>query len=174
MNSKMACGDFEKIKELIERGGDINQVEYDDWHRQKIKELIENGADINRFYGCGMTRWSVADIHICKILLDNCPDMYEGDREYGVTPLWLASKYGYLDVVKLLIKKGVCVNQPTNDGRSPLCVASQYGHLDVVKYLIENGADIDQPNIHGATPLSGASEYGHLDVAKYLKKKGAK
>jgi len=174
MSSKMARENFKKIKQLIEKGSDINQVEYDDWHRQKIKELIENGADVNRFYGCGMTRWSVADIHICKILLENCPDMYAGDREYGVTALWLASKYGHLDVVKLLIEKGVWINQPTNDGRGPLCVASQYGHLDVVKYLIENGADIDQPNIHGATPLSGASEYGHLDVAKYLKKKGAK
>jgi ankyrin repeat protein len=130
---------IEKIKELINNAGNVNQVEYD-WPRQKIKELIENGADINRFYGSGMTPWYVASIHICNILLDNCPDMYAGDREYGVTPLWLASKYGYLDVVKYLIENGADIDQPNIHGATPLSGASEYGHLDVAKYLKKKGA----------------------------------
>lgn len=170
----LSCEDFEKIKELIEKGGDLEQVEYDDWHRHKIKELIENGADINRFYGGGMTPWYITSIHICKILLDNCPDTHEGDREYGVTPLWLACKYGHLDLVKFLIKKGVCVNQRNNNGETPLYIACYYGHLDVVKFLIHKGVDINQANEYGKTPLLVASLNGHLDVVKYLSQKGAK
>jgi ankyrin repeat protein len=66
--------------------------------------------------------------------------MYAGDREYGVTPLWLASKYGYLDVVKYLIENGADIDQPNIHGATPLSGASEYGHLDVAKYLKKKGA----------------------------------
>ena len=56
----------------------------------------------------------------------------------GDTPLHLACKQGWLDVVKLLIEKydGCDPNVRTRNNQSILHYACQYGHIDIAKYLI--------------------------------------
>ena len=53
-----------------------------------------------------------------------------------MTPLYLASYYGHLDIVKYLIKKGA--NPNLNIGNETATrMASLGGHSDVVDYLKE-------------------------------------
>ena len=71
----------------------------------------------------------------------------------GLTPLFLASQNGCLDIASLLIEKGVDKNKAINEGATPLAIArGNKGHLDVVHLLIEKGADED----NGATPWHGS------------------
>ena len=51
----------------------------------------------------------------------------------GITPLWIASQNGHVDVVKALLKEnGIGVTQAYNMGFTPLWRASQHVHVNVV------------------------------------------
>ncbi len=93
-----------------------------------------------------------------------------GDRVSG---LWIASKKGYTDGVKLLIKAGADLNQCFDGGATPLYMASQNGRAEAVEILIQAGADLNQRTDDGATPLIIASQEGLVEVVEILVKAGA-
>jgi ankyrin repeat protein len=68
----------------------------------------------------------------------------ETQDKFGWTPLYSASRYVHLSVVKLLISKGANIETPNKYGQTPLYCASQKGHLSVAKCLIDNGANINK------------------------------
>lgn len=77
-------------------------------------------------------------------------------------PLVIASKHGYLEIVKKLIEAGACINH--DDGsNTPLTTACRNGYLDIVKELIIAKADINM-KYNQYTPLAAACEHGHLDI----------
>ena len=89
-----------------------------------------------------------------------------------------AIEVGDLEEVKLLISRGVNVNEKDNSGWTPLHFASRNGHLEVMKLLISEaksvGIDIvNEKNNSGCTPLQSASANGHLGVMKLLISEGA-
>lgn len=55
--------------------------------------------------------------------------------ENGETVLMWAAKYGYLDVVKVLIERGANVNLEDKYGNTALMVARKYGKGEVVSFL---------------------------------------
>jgi ankyrin repeat protein len=61
-------------------------------------------------------------------------------RDYwGATPLHWAAKFGYRDVVALLLANGTDVNAKSIAGVTPLHEASQYGKKDVIELLRQHG-----------------------------------
>ena len=78
-----------------------------------------------------------------------------------------ASRYGYLEVVKLLIEKGANVRAQNNQG---IIVASEYGYLEIVKLLIKNNVDMRAQNNRS---IISASFNGHLSIVELLIKNGA-
>ena len=66
----------------------------------------------------------------------------------GLTPLFLASQNGCLDIASLLIEKGADKNKAINEGATPLAIARGNGHLDVVSLLIDKGAAKDDGATH--------------------------
>ena len=79
----------------------------------------------------------------------------------------IASRDGYLSIVKLLIDHGAKVSAQNNRA---IILASLYGHLSVVKLLIENGADIHAIKNRA---IAYAIKNKHLDVIKLLIESGA-
>lgn len=84
------------------------------------------------------------------------------DHHLKSRPLVIASKHGFLEIVKKLIKAGACIN--LDDGsNTPLTAACRNGYLDIVKELIIAKADINM-TYNQYTPLAAACEHGHFDI----------
>ena len=126
-------------RQLIEAldEGDINMV----------KQLIEKGVDVNQgqFFGWTPLIWASRGGHleIVKYLLSHGANVNQANDD-GNTPLIFASREGregHLEVVKYLVEHGADVNQANNAGWTPLIWASRRGHLEIVKYLVSHNAN---------------------------------
>ena len=99
--------------------------------------------------------------------------------EPGVTPLFVAAKFGKAEVVEALLERGA---DPTiffraTDGYyhtgTALHHAARFGYLDVVELLLEAGADPASYDQYVATPLHQALRGNHQEVAERLIEAGA-
>jgi len=116
-------GSLEDVKELIEKGVNVNAKSDKGWtpllmacsissnpeKYEKVKLLVENGADVN-----------VKD-------------------EDGKTPLMKAAIHGDADIVKLLVESGADVNAKDKKGKTALAFANEK-NKDIAEYLKEHGA----------------------------------
>jgi ankyrin repeat protein len=92
-----------------------------------------------------------------------------GRDQMLVTPLQLVSRYGILDMLILLHKKGAHIDALDIESATPLMDACINGHCQVVKYLYSAGADIclvEKTNCCNAFML--AINMNQLKVVKYL------
>ena len=107
----------------------------------------------------------------CRRLIETGGANVNGDRDkYGNTALHLASYWGRIDIVRLLLTEGADITIAANDGMTALHLASRNGHLDIVRLLLTEGADITIADSDGMTALHRASMYGNIDVANCLRK----
>ena len=86
------------------------------------------------------------------------------------TPLSVASFYGKLNVVKILLGHGVNVDKPRiRDGKTALMFACSEGNIEIIKVLIEHGAKINEPcSQDGKTALILACSQGNIEIVKHL------
>lgn len=154
------------------------------------KLLIENKADVNikmsdkyedyPIYGSSPTRWAVSkkQVDILKLLIDSgaTPNAFLFLNE-SVTILHLAVKIGNLDIVKLLLKTNIELNDVVvwNMGLvgSPFDLAGYYGETEMCKLFIEAGFDADNKAVKKFTPLLNAVSQKHLETAQFLIDNGA-
>lgn len=61
----------------------------------------------------------------------------------GQTLLYWAVHSGDLEITKLLIDKGACINKKDRFGRTALTNAAYFGFVDIAKLLLKNNAKID-------------------------------
>ncbi len=87
----------------------------------------------------------------------------------GVTPLYIASQEGHIEVVTYLVEHGAAVNAARSDGVTPLYVASYYGHFPIVVGLCAGGASLSLPAEFGPSLAAVAEEQGHAEVAEFLR-----
>lgn len=86
----------------------------------------------------------------------------------GLSPLYIASSWGHIQIVEVLLEHGADVNEPMLDGWAPLHVAASKGHREVVEVLFMKGANRNATIKSGETPLQIAAKYGHSEVVKLL------
>lgn len=162
-------------------------------HKEIVEYLIANGADLNIKNNLGRTpllavtyKYEYSNkeevyLNIFKQLLNakgidlnigkGSPDherviVRDISTEDGETSLYMAAKYGCLELVELLLKKEeINVNCSTTKTRNtPLHIAAEQEWTDVMRALVRKGADIHAKNRVGKTPLDIAHENG---IAEY-------
>ena len=90
-------------------------------------------------------------------------------KNYKRYPIIIASQYGNLEIVKLLISYHTNLELKDEKETTALIRASQNGHLDIIKELVNNDADIET---HQGAILQRAAENGYKEVIEYFLKKG--
>ena len=192
-------------------------VAIDSGHADMARYLLERGADANHS-GAGRTPLHAAvqqrmpavvqallsqDADPDAQLSRNLPlvsrrirlDNGLAPTRIGATAFWLASSYGDLEIMRLLIDGGADPHLTSTDGTTPLMVAAgadfvegqdKYGRrwfgdavplqeaaIKAIALCLELGADINATNDNGQTPLHGAVYLGGTIVVPYLVARGA-
>jgi ankyrin repeat protein len=134
--------------------------------------LLKNNANVNLLRESRDSVLHVALPHpaVVKLLLETNINVNQLN-DSGVTPLYLAVRFGYLDTIKLLLAKKADVNLGDSYGTTPLHLAAYYGHPEVVKWLLEHHARPNQRNRMRATALDYAKQYNEEEVIKILEEK---
>ncbi|OQR92778.1 hypothetical protein ACHHYP_20121 [Achlya hypogyna] len=94
-------------------------------------------------------------------------------QQENVTPLYIASMGGHVEVIRMLVAAGANVHLAYNDGSTPLTMAARSNFPEAVRELIDAGATVDHACNLGATPLFVAAQNGNLEVIQTLLRAGA-
>ncbi|AZV26152.1 hypothetical protein CT157_09075 [Pseudomonas syringae] len=91
----------------------------------------------------------------------------------GDTLLMLASYYGHVDAVQVLLKHNADPEQRNGNGQSPIAGAAFKGDLAVVKALVAGGAQIEGASFDGRTALMMAAMFNRVEIVDFLIDQGA-
>ncbi|HEY5825491.1 MAG TPA: ankyrin repeat domain-containing protein [Cyclobacteriaceae bacterium] len=118
---------------------------------------------------------SVGDAETVGQLLNEKPELLNSFSPDGFTVLGLASFFGHLSLVKLLLDKGANPNIPSNNffKVAPLHSACAISSISIAELLLAHGADVNAKQMQGVTPLHSAAHYGQTELTKLLIDKGA-
>lgn len=110
-----------------------------------VKLYLSKGMDIHTLDNKGYTALHRASgyghARVAQYLLDQGADPNRAGQRNLWTPVSLAARYGHLDILKMLHRKGGNLNVVTYKGWSPLMLAARGKYPSVVKYLLENKVD---------------------------------
>lgn len=163
-------GDIEIVRELIEKGADVNAVT-NFWHTplhyavnrggyEVAKYLLEHGAKVNAL------------------------------SNFDYAPLHYAANHGKIKVAELLVSKGAALNIQNTFGHTPLhCTANHpktptdcnncqngrytfcgggYGRTEIARLLIEKGAKLSLEDGDGYTALELAKKFGYGEIVHLI------
>lgn len=149
MAAERACAELDGEKDDVRRGAIRDYV--------KALLYLEKGGDPDRQFSRGRTLLMMAVIREDKemiikrlLSLDVYADVDCVDEDFE-TPLIVACRKGYADIVKQLIKAGAQVNSQNKDGTSALMLCAYYGDRDIAIDLLKAGADRALKDKEGST-----------------------
>ena len=99
--------------------------------------------------------------------LDVYADVNSVDED-GETPLIVACRKGYADIVKQLIKAGAKVNLQNNEGMSALMACAMNGNKAIARDLMIAGANRYLKDKNGYLVGDYASRGNHVDMISFI------
>ncbi len=116
----------------------------------------------------------IGHIDIVILLLDHGADVHATHEQDNTSAFQYGVYKKHLNILQLLIKRGVDVNQKGWRGGTALHSGAMYGHAKIIQFLIRNGAEINIFDQRGLTPLHCASSCGHdTSIVQLLINEGA-
>lgn len=119
--------------------------------------------------------WLGLDRFAERLLRLGCPTEPGGPLQIKThpSPLFLATRYGHLSTVRVLLKYKANVQLRSIWG-TPFHWAAYLGHTEVAKALLEEGkVELEEKDEHGWTALYTANLFGNHETAEYLLQQGA-
>lgn len=91
---------------------------------------------------------------------------------WGDTPLQIAARLDYPEIVSMLMENGANVNAPPGwvNGRTALQAAAESGNIETVDLFLRRNADVNAPAGYerGLTALQAAAERGSIEIVRLL------
>ena len=135
-----------------------------------VKELIAKGADVNETNAEGTSVLALAcaarQEEIVQALLAAGADP---NRDRRFPPLDVATGYGRLDIVEMLLAAGAGVNARDADGGTALMSAAADGNPELVSMLLDAGADPDAEDDQGHSALWYARQRRNREAEAMLR-----
>ena len=188
---------------LLERGADVNTRSND--HQtplhlasyfgsvEIVRLILDHGADPEanaegdmgdkplHKVSYGKYRSEEDGVRVAQLLLERGADV-NTRRNNHQTPLHVASYYGNVEIVRLLLDNGADpeADAPDNIGGRPLhkvsfgkCRSEEDG-VRVAQLLLKRGANVNTRRNDHRTPLHIASRFGKVEIVQLLIDRGAK
>ena len=160
-------GHVEIVKQLLEAGADVDAknskyggtplwMASSKGRTEVVKLLLEAGADVDATGRISLgvqwdTGWSVWSTDIRSMVAETLGKSREAALKASsktkivhVTPLFLASQHGHIEVVKLLLEAGADVNIEVKDPEgvscTPYIMAKEGGYIEIANLLKGHGA----------------------------------
>jgi ankyrin repeat protein len=181
-------GDIPLMKDLLAQGANINYADTDGNYTALcvaaasgnvglVQFLLGKGAKVegSEIYPNQPIYFAITENHpiIVDILINAGVDTnYSWAGKHGGTLLTNAAQFGYLEIVKILIRHGANINYTGNGDYTAIYRAIIYEHLDVVFYLINNGAKLNDKDISSLSQLDWFNESINQRIISLMKEKG--
>ncbi len=148
--------DYLGVKKYIKNAGDLSKTNEngesvlayslrEHCDIETIMLLIESGADIFEFDDEGVNIFDMAitygNLDMFNYMLEHGVDINATTRRSGFTPLMAAVCYGRIDIVKILIAKGVKQNVKDSKGFRAVDFARKMNKKSILKLLDINESE---------------------------------
>lgn len=176
-------GFLDVLKQLIEANPAMTNVE-DQFHRPPFllaalcgnediaAYLMTKGAKYTTAVNNNITALHAAattgQLGLLRTLVGAGIDVHTALKNEQRNALMLAAAGGFDDVAKLLLDRGVRINDQDIDGETALHQAIMHGHLSTCRLLFAAGADIRIKTTYGFSPIHTASNNGFLGILQEL------
>ena len=165
---------LEKDPALLDKPNEAGQTAFllAKYYRQEevASYLLSKNPTMDLFTGCvaGLVPYVLRQIDANRDLLD----AHSND---GWTPLHLAAFFGYPELAKELLSRGVNVDVRSSNAmrNTPLHAAVAGRQTELMRLLLENGADANANQEGGWTALHAAAQNGDREMAELLIAYGA-
>lgn len=139
----------------------------------QIREGIYSKETIDIWNACQNGDFDLLKKLIDKLWVWQVNEFVNKQSSDGWTGLTLATAYGHLKCVKLLLANKAKPNLTDNKGYCSLHWAAQKGHKKIAIELINHNASIDVLGEFNRTPMDMAVYHGKAEMVKLLLAKGA-
>ncbi|OQS07308.1 hypothetical protein THRCLA_20181 [Thraustotheca clavata] len=132
--------------------------------------MIRRKYAVNRFEGRLKDAFLRRDFELIVWMIDNGDVQVDVEATDGETPLSAAASLNRIDVINLLVNRGVNVNYVNRHGRTALmkAAASKIDTLDAVNMLLKQRADVFIKDNNGKTALEWARLLNNIKIARRL------
>jgi ankyrin repeat protein len=156
-------GCVEAVQLLLEHGADPTIA--------VVEEVAEGEHNSSRHTSdCLALAVGLGHTAIVELLLDHGMDIsatYDAVNHCSVTLLFYAAEYGHLDLMRLLVARGIDIDAVDFEGRSALtAAAAESDTVAPLQLLLELGADPNKEVLR--TPLYAAAVRGDVQFAQAL------
>jgi len=159
--SKLKLDEMKKDKDAITKLLSQQEVSLKYVSRLKQQEALVEGL----CQGC-----QTGDIKACREYIDNGLSVNEVDSA-GFLPIDYACKYGFIEIVELLLKSG---SDPGTyiTGKNPIEIAAKYGFASIIQLLVNHNGNVDDPG-GNEFPIITAVSSGQMECLEMLLALGA-
>ncbi|OTF69176.1 Fem-1-like protein, partial [Euroglyphus maynei] len=154
----------------------VNKPEFDSRYAQTPIHLFAFSKSGDKFLQFFLQQFSRLNIEQKANIF--CPS--SGDLVLDVSPLWIATLFGMINQMSLLLKYGADPNTISSTGSTPirLCCgicseSSQDRNIELLELLLKHKADVNKPNKFRNTPLMLAAYNGQEKIVQFLLDNGA-